>query len=71
MTSPNPHEPRRSARRIDTLSLVMGLLGLIFGLTVLWIMLVGPISQAALNYFIPACLVAVGLVGLIASRGKS
>lgn len=69
--SPRHQTPPRPHRRIDTLSLVVGLLGLFLALSVLWSEVAGPINTELLDFLIPLSLVLVGGIGLVAGRGRN
>jgi hypothetical protein len=57
-------------KRPDTVSLVLGLLTTALALTGLWLSVGGRIDWTTLKIAAPLTLVAIGIVGLAASRNK-
>ncbi|SDB89372.1 hypothetical protein GA0111570_106229 [Raineyella antarctica] len=64
-TRPTP-PPGRRRRRTDVLSLVLGLMAVMYGGAILFSRMVHPIDPGLLSVAAPASLVIVGLIGLIA-----
>ncbi|WOQ17929.1 hypothetical protein [Raineyella sp. W15-4] len=62
--------PRRPRRRADVLSLVLGLLAIIYGGAMLWTRMVHPFDRDLIGIAAPACLVIIGVIGLLASGNR-
>ncbi|QGF22540.1 hypothetical protein [Raineyella fluvialis] len=63
--------PRRSRRRTDVLSLVLGLLAIIYGAAILWTRMVHPFDRELISIAAPAALVVIGVIGLLAGGNRS
>lgn len=55
--------------RADVVALVIGLLGLLLAALGLWAAW-GTVSWASVGLAVPLCLVAIGVLGLLASRHR-
>ncbi|WOP18767.1 hypothetical protein [Raineyella sp. LH-20] len=62
--------PPRRPRRADVLSLVLGLLAIIYGAAILWSGMVGPIDRDLVSIALPAALVVIGVIGLVAGGNR-
>ncbi len=73
--SPSSRTPGSSGkqrrRRTDVLSLVIGLMAIIYGSVLLFSQLVHPIDPELLGIAIPASLVVIGLIGLLAGGNRT
>lgn len=63
--------PPRRRRRIDVLSLVLGLMAIIYGSAFLWTRMVHPFDRDLISIAAPASLVIIGVIGLLASGSRS
>lgn len=58
-------------KRPDTVSLVLGLLTTALALAGLWVSVGGQVDWTTLKIAVPLTLVAIGIIGLTASRRKN
>lgn len=57
--------------RPDTVSLVLGLMTTALALAALWVSVGGQVDWTTLKIAVPLTLVAIGIIGLTASRRKN
>lgn len=55
-------------RRADPVPLMLGLIGMLIAVVVLWAGAFGPIPTHVVRIATPLCLMAIGAVGLLLSR---
>ncbi|MEA5155508.1 hypothetical protein [Raineyella sp.] len=68
-TRPTP--PRRPRRRTDVLSLVLGMMAIIYGGAFLWTRMIHPFDRDLISVAAPASLVVIGVIGLLAGGNRS